>query len=167
MDKDFLKFYNGENNYYRSGNLSIGREPLPNSGRVYYIIKHDDKETEYTLHEFWTSKLGQKLNMNKKSTGGKKPYVMLMTEALYNTNITPTNIGYLIKLTHNIEWGTGRLIDRKTKKPLTGDSIASVLGTSSSTVDKLIKDLKQNNAIRKESDGYFISTELFKKGGTK
>lgn len=179
MDKELRKFLSGETNYYK-GEISISREPITGRPASYYTFESDG----YVIKELWGTlgkitkaekeKSAEQVkgppSEEKKSMGGKKPYVMLMTQQLKylreNGKVTAEQIGYLILLSPNIEWGSGRLIGKKATSLKAAD-IQKVLGISHNTFGRLVKELKENKLITVNKDGYFISTDLFKKGVTK
>lgn len=164
-DKEYMRFYQKETNFYRSGSLSIGRERIKDKNVDYYVVKMGSE----IVHE-WFGVLGSAFR-EKKNTGGKKPYVMLMSEKLSELlkekRVTIEQIGCLTMLSQNIEWGTGRIVQKRSKKPLRAKDIQELLGISHNTLDKIISDLKQNELISVKSDGYYISTDLFKRGSKK
>lgn len=180
MDKELRKFLSGETNYYK-GEISISREPLSGRPVSYYTFESDG----YIIKELWGNlgrlskadkeKKSEQANgppaeTEKKSMGGKKPYVMLMTQQLKylreNGKVTAEQIGYLILLSPNIEWGSGRLIGKKATSLKAAD-IQKVLGISHNTFGRLVKELKENKLMTVNKGGYFISTDLFKRGVTK
>lgn len=166
MDKMFLRFINGENNYYRTGNLSIGREPMGN-GTDYYIIKFDDSERSCILFDFYTKSLGKRTPRYKRGTGGKEPYIMLLTNRLQESGLDAKKVGYLTMLAPYVEWGTGRLVTGRKKRQMLAPEIHEALGISHNTWNKAIKEFKEREIMTVTKDGYFISTELFKKGSNK
>jgi len=165
MGSDYQDFKSGKVNYYRSGTLSIGRERIPGKKSDYYIIKNGDE----IVHD-WFGILGKKTG-EKKTMGGKAPYVMVMTEKIGEMvregKATTDQLGCLAVLSANIEWGTGRLIKKRSKKSMQANDIQEVLGISHGTWAKKVKELKDNSLMTVNKDGYFISTDLFKKGEPK
>lgn len=163
MDKELTRFLEGEINVYR-GELTIGRERAEGRPSAYFVIKAGDA----VLKEWW----GGIGNVSQgKTMGGKKPYIMLMTDTLHELmqdgKINLTELGCLVALTSNIEWGTGKIIHRRTKAALTAKEISALLGVSQSTFNRVVKGLKASKLISVTKDGYFVSYKLFKKGSKK
>lgn len=179
MDKDLLNFINGNTNYY-CGDMSIGREPV-NGGKDFFILTCGN----VTIATFWSdigkpSKVGSQETAleeipgappKKKTMGGKKAYVMLMTakmgEMVQSGKATPEQIGCLAVLTPHIEWGTGRLLKKRSKKSLQSKDICTALKMPSRTWNRKFGELKEIGLMSLDDNGYYISTDLFKKGGLK
>ena len=160
---ELSKFLSGEVNVIKA-NLIITREKKAKSQQEYIHIMSGDEE----IYSFWRS--SDSKPSNPKGVGGKKPYVMLMlqkTEELKKQNIPSLEeiIGVLVLLSNNIEWSTGRLINKRSKKSLKYEDLTKLVSFSSRKLDKLISIMKQNNLLNNTSEGYFISRELIKKGG--
>ena len=169
MDKELAKFLSGETNFYK-GELSIGRESIVGKPTSYFIMKSGD----VVLKEWWGT-IGKKPQKQEdkesKSMGGKKPYTMLMSEKLQQLRkdgkLKLDELGFLTALTPNIEWGTGKIIDKRSKEALTAKDIEGLLGISHNTLNRYVKGLKEIKLLTVSKDGYFISAELFKKGSSK
>lgn len=165
MDKEYSRFIRGETNVLIIGDgFVLTRDKIPKRDLDYYVLKHED-----IIITEWYGNLGERYT-KKKSTGGKKPYVMLMTEKLNSLmqygEVTVEQIGYLTLLTPHIEWNTGKLVHKRSKKSITQSDICELFGISEKTWYRRFREL-QNNNLMSYDDGYYISTELFKKGGGK
>lgn len=160
---DLSKFLSGEVNVIKA-NLIITREKKAKSPQEYiHIMADDDSE----IYSFW--RRSDNLPSKGKGTGGKKPYVMLMLqrlEELQEQNIPNFEeiIGVLVLLSKNIEWSTGRLINKRSKQQLKYEDLIKLVTFSSRKLDKLISVMKQYKLISNTSDGYFISQSFIKKG---
>jgi len=171
IDKELLKFVEGQNNFYRA-ELSISREPTAEGKSAFYTIKSGDIVIMTFWHSFEDIKLKEdKPKSEKHTTGGKKPYAMLMeskvVEMRESGNVPFDEAGMLMYLTPNIEWETGRIIDKRTKKPLKAKDIEKTLNVTHNVFRRLSKGLKDKGLIEIKKDGYFVSRDLFKKGKIK
>lgn len=186
MDKEFLKFILGETNYYK-GEVSISRDPLKGKGSDFYYLEQEGK----VALSFWGAVekgKGKKLKESpldqeqeevtnarepppKKSMGGKAPYVMLMTakmsEMVREGKATAEQIGNMAMLSPCIEWGTGRLVKKRSKKSMSSADISKHLGVSERTWQRYFDKFKEAGLMSRGGDSYYISTDLFKKGGEK
>lgn len=159
---DLSKFLSGEVNVIKA-NVIITREKKAKSPQEYIHIMSGEEE----IYSFWRS--SESAPTKGKSTGGKKPYVMLMLqrlEELQEQNIPNFEeiIGVLVLLSKNIEWSTGRLINKRSKKQLKYEDLIKLVTFSSRKLDKLISVMKQYKLISNTSEGYFISQSFIKKG---
>lgn len=159
MNKDLLKYFNYEKNAVKA-EFVISREKLPN-GYEYIVVSNEEIGEIYSGYQ----NPNKKKKDSKAQTGGKKPYVMLMINEFKNKSITYDVLGAAISLANNIQWNTGLLINKRSKKPLKADDIANILNCSRSKVFSLIKELKINNLMFKDDKGYRINNTFIKKGG--
>lgn len=65
-----------------------------------------------------------------------------------------------------VEWNTGRIIDRRTKKPLTIKMIHTRYKLGVSRTKKLMKELTEAKIIKydRKKRSYFFNTKLARKG---
>lgn len=166
MDKEYSRFIRGETNVLIIGEgFVLTRDRMPKRDIDYYVLKRED-----IIITEWYGNLGERYT-KKKSSGGRKPYVMLMTEKLNSLmqggKVTVEQIGYLTMLSSYIEWNTGRLIHKRSKKSITQSDICEMFNISEKTWNRRLRELQDNNLMSFKEDGYFISAELFKKGGAK
>jgi hypothetical protein len=165
---NLLKFLNGQSNVAKL-EVTILRDTLPN-GLQYITIKHGDDE----LFSFWHNpgKTVKKDRPPPKHIGGKKPYIMLMVEeveALRKQGVgnVAELIGYLVCLGRYIEWGTGRLIHKRSKKPLRYADLLKICGCSNHKLNRILAEMKEHDLLFGTQEGYFVSSRFIKKGKSK
>jgi hypothetical protein len=78
-------------------------------------------------------------------------------------------IGYVTSIGKYIEWGTGKLIDKrqrlkKKQVALKYDDLLEIYGCSRTKLGKMLKTMYDNEIITHTNEGYFISSNFFKKG---
>lgn len=177
MKKETMEYLNGERNVTQD-EFIIGREK---SGKAEYIIISipGDKKPIYTL---WNSKKHKKsftvkkqdddIEIEKakaKGTGGKKPYTMMMLEQiekLYKSGLSNDGAGFLLCFNRFIEWNTGRLYDKHTKKALSAKDISKYTNTGIVKTRSILKELTTLNVLAydKAQKSYFINRNVIKKG---
>lgn len=171
MDKDLLKFLNGEINVVETKTV-ISRDKLPNGTECIYIRPSGMEEELY--HFFKSKKDDSSMkndNKKPKHTGGKKPYVMFMVESVESLekkgvkNIDEI-LGSAIRLSGNIEWSTGRLINKRSKQPLKYEDLKKIFKCGNSKLTRKIKYMKDCGLLSHTSEGYFISPDFIKKGAS-
>ena len=174
LNKEMLKFLNKETYVVIIGGyFMISREITPNGYEhmTEYIIREDGTKMEYM--KFWYN---PKLNENKdkppKHTGGKKPYLMLMIneiEDLRNQGVKNVEelIGYVVCLGKYIEWNTGKLIHKRSKKPIQYKDLFEIYKVSKPKLNKMINLMKEHDLLYYTDEGYFISPKYIKKGKSK
>lgn len=164
MDKKILAYLNNETNVIKTDAI-FSREKT-DKGVEYIHVSFGDEE-RYT---FWNNPLKEK--SPPKSMGGKKPYVMLMVQKVTELqkkgikNIEEI-IGFLVLLSDNIEWNTGRIINKRSKKPLKYSDLQNKHSGGKYKFEKTMKLLSENSLLEHKPEGYFISTDLIKKGSKK
>ncbi|MDP4117678.1 MAG: hypothetical protein Q8873_00595 [Bacillota bacterium] len=170
MDKELLDFLNGDSNVAKI-NVIVSREATPNGFQFISIKETDSAEP---LYSFWYNpkKEQKKENPPPKHTGGKKPYIMLMTseiEKLYEKDVPGIDeaLGCILHLGRYVEWGTGKLIDPRSKEPLKYKDLRDIFKYSNKKLNGLLKTMKDNSLLSSTDEGYFISTKLIKKGKAK
>lgn len=173
MQKDLLKYINGEKNVVLVGdNLLLSRSKLGNGyEHIEVQIKFDDDRNWVPMYEFWNKQETKdpKPKDEKQNTGGKKPYVMVMIEEVEKLRKTGVKnieelIGYIVVLSKNVEWNTGKVINVRTKEALTYNGLLELYGCSNNKLNKMIKLMREHDLIYNTSEGYFISPKLIKKG---
>ena len=165
MNADLIDYLQNNSNVV-SVNVIISRETTKN-GSQYIHINAGDK----VLYEFWHNPNKQDDN-KPKSTGGKKPYLMLMVqeiEKLRSSGVKNTEelIGFIACLGQNVEWNTGKLIHKRSKKPLKYKELQNMFQCGKRKLDRVLGDLKSNGLLVNTQEGYFISSDLVKKGKMK
>lgn len=165
MDKEFLKYLNRESNIC-IGELKITRDVAPNGSEYITVCMSDGRE----LYTFWHNpRKAERKNENPKHIGGRKPYLMLMIGEIkklkeQGVKNVPELVGYLVSLGDNIEWNTGRLIHKRSKKSLQYKDLLEVCGCSKPKLNKLLAQMKELDLLYYTSEGYFVSSRLIKKG---
>jgi hypothetical protein len=157
-----LEFINGESNVVKV-EVIISREKTQ-QGTEYISVSAENRP----LYSFWHNP-----NKNKgtpKHSGGKKPYIMLMIERIEEmrkNNIPNIEdlIGFMVCLGNNVQWHTGKLIHKRSKKQLKYADLLTLFSYGKRKLDRILKDLQDNSLLRNTAEGYFISDSLIKKGG--
>ena len=178
MDKNLIRYMLGEINAVILNNVSISREKSKNGTECIYIKPEGYGNPMYT---FWnnTRKKEKEPEEEKESKkratgGGKKAYVMLMIEEI--SQITPgvnngvdaeKALGAAVRLANNIEWSTGKIINKRNKKALTYTDLLKLYGCSNNRLNTLINDMTKLNIMYHTKEGYFVSPKYIKKGGAK
>lgn len=166
MKSDFVKWFNKEVNAVRA-EVVISREVAPNGVEHIFVSEGDDQ-----LFDFWHNPSRKKAQENPKHTGGKKPYLMLMLEkieALRKQKVKGIEevIGFAVCLGGNIEWNTGRLIHKRSKKPLQYKDLLERYSGGRYGLDKILKAMQEHELLFHTSDGYCIAPSLLKRGKIK
>lgn len=104
-----------------------------------------------------------------KHTGGKKPYIMVMQEEVERLRSEGVKgveelIGYCVSMGKYIEWNTGKLIHKRSKKPLKYSDLLDIYKCSNNKLSRMISEMKEHDLLYKTEEGYFISSRLLKKG---
>jgi hypothetical protein len=166
MDESLLEFINRNVNA-TNANVAISRE-FAGNGREHIYISVDGKP----WYNFWHDPNKSKSRDSPKHSGGKKPYVMVMTEKideLKKNGIKNVEemIGFLVCLGKYIEWNTGRLINVRSKKSLLYADIQKIYGCSNNKLNRILAELKEHDLLLNAAEGYFVSRSLIKKGKSK
>lgn len=164
MEKNILDFINGTTKAVKA-EFVFTREDT-DKGMQHITVKVGETE----LYDFWVNpKKPRGERPPPKHTGGKKPYIMLMVEEIKKLKEQRIDnigdiVGCFVLLADNIEWGTGRLIHKRNKKSLKYKDLLENLPYGNNKLSKIISKLKEHDLLSNNSEGYFISTKLFKKG---
>lgn len=152
------------------GGVIISKEIAPAAELWHISVDGEEKKM------FWVSNNKEKEKPAKKGdyTGGKPPYIMVMESAVqklidsgdYVGDIYQ-QIGFLTAMSGRIEFKTGRLVHSRTKKPLTRVDLMGITKFTHNKIDKLLKNLRENNLLTHTADGYFISRKFIKKGAAR
>ena len=171
MDKKICDFYNGDSDILPlpPGSYLV-REKSPN-GTNFMTLKMPNGEKDLIVDSWW-SKPGKPAKKDKdppKHTGGKKPYIMLMVEEIEKLKKGGVKnvgelAGYLVSLSKNVEWGTGKLIHDRTKKPLKYKELQTIFGCGNKKLNRLLGDMKEHELLYSTDGGYVVSSRLIKKG---
>jgi len=166
MDKNLLEFLAGERDVIILDGVVFSKERKRN-GTEYITVIIDNKPS----FGFWNNPDNLKTN-KPKHTGGKKSYVMLMIEEVEKmrsqevTNIVEL-VGCITCLSRYIEWGTGKLVHFRSKKPIQFKDFGDIFQFGRSKLLKILKQLKDLNLLVNTQEGYFISQTIIKKGATR
>jgi len=164
MNKEVLSFINREINAVQIGDIILSRETTSSGYELIHISAAFNDEL---IYRFWNNP--NETKGEPKHTGGKKPYIMLLTDEIKKlkkqgvANIEEM-VGFIVCLGGNIEWGTGRLINKRSKKPLKYEDIKGIFSGGKWKLDRIISELKEHNLLYNTQEGYFISTDFIKKG---
>lgn len=159
-----MAFFNNEINVVKT-EVIMSREKT-DKGMEYIHVNIEGKER----YSFWNNPSKEKTS--PKSMGGKKPYVMLMVQKVTELqkqgikNIEEI-IGFLVLLSDNIEWNTGRIINKRSKKSLKYIDLQNKHSGGKYKFEKTMKLLADNSLLEHKPEGYFISSDLIKKGSKK
>lgn len=138
-----------------TGVVTIDTHIMPNGIKYIEIRLLADERILYKWFE--------KPKKDKPKRGGKKTYHRFSNEWLEKTDVNL--IGYCAKLLPYVEYGTVRLINKRTKKSLTKKDFEKIWGLSKNPVSELIRKLKDINVLyAKDSSYYFNSKELIDGG---
>lgn len=170
MDKELLKFINGEINVIQL-NMTLVREPLLPNGFTHIIGRpSNERDEKLLLLDSWDGKRPK--SDAPKHTGGKKPYIILMVDEVEKlraqgvVNVEEL-IGYLVCLGRYIEWSTGRLIHKRKKTSLRYKDLQGIFPCGNRKLNRILAELKEHDLLFKTTDGYFISYRFIKKGKAK
>lgn len=178
MNKDLLKYLNRDTNalliYDKEGNQlgALGREITPTGIECLNISLLVRGELKPLYPKLWFNP-NEKIPKNEKpkNTGGKKPYLMLMIDEIEELRNEVKNveelIGYVACLGKYIEWNTGKLINKRSKKPLKYIDLLQIYKCSNNKLNKMIKLMKDHDLLYYTDEGYFISQRYIKKGKSK
>lgn len=171
MDKELLRFINGEINVLQL-NMTLVREPtLPNGFTHIEARPSSEQGRDMLLLNSWDASNRPKSD-TPKHTGGKKPYIILMVDEVEKlraqgvVNVEEL-IGYLVCLGRYVEWNTGRLIHRREKTSLQYKDLQSMFPCGNRKLNRILAEMKEYDLLFKTTEGYFISYRFIKKGKAK
>ena len=164
MDNNLADFLRGDSNVVKVETV-ISREKTTHGTELIHVMVGDQE-----VYNFWRNP--NKIKGPPKHTGGKKPYVLLMVEQmdlLRNSKINNIEelIGFLVCLSNNIEWHTGKLVHKRSKKQLKYTDLQKLFSGGKRKLDRVLADLKTHDLLFNTTEGYFISNKLIKKGATR
>lgn len=173
LDKEIAKFIDMETNAFQ-GTFIVSREKTPN-GYERIIYKIIGGVYDGMLFDAHWRKIGEPPTLEEKkpkSTGGKKPYLMLMVDEIKELKKSGVKnveelIGYVVCLGEFIEWNTGRLIHKRSKKPIQYKDLLEIYSCSKPKLNKMINLMKEHDLLYYTDEGYFISQKYIKKGKSK
>ena len=149
----------------------VTREDKDKCALLHFI----DKETGISLFDKWVRKdnlFGENKTPDNENIGGQEPYVMLFWRRIEKI-VTGDFVGNmdcqlsaLTLLCKFIQMNTGKLVKRRTKKPLTMSDIADALNVSVRRAAGIVADLKANGFMERKENAYFICRDCYAKGRT-
>jgi hypothetical protein len=168
IDKGLLDYLNKNKNAVKTV-LEISRD-VKQDGREHIIITIPGISDP--LFDFWQNPKIKKAKDpdNPKTMGGKKPYVMLMVdevEKLFNSGFPIEYFGYAAKLAKTINWNTGIVKKKRSKKAFTFNDMIETWGVNERKGREIIKALNKYHLLSQDNEGYKISRQFIRKGGGK
>ena len=174
MKSETREYISGERNATRD-EFILSRERVGNAEYVNVTLPGEEKP----IYQLWTKKpqkikpameaTGEIEIVKPKHTGGKRPYIMLMQDKQDVLNkLTLEAAGLLIKIMGGgfVEWDTGRIIDRRTKQPITITILHTRYKLSERKVKTILKELAGYEVIKydRKQKAYFLNNNLARKG---
>lgn len=183
VKKETLEYLRGERNATRD-EFILSRERTGSAEYVYVSLPCNTEP----IYKLWTKKPkrvcrqlgviqtvsaapnGDGNARRAKHTGGKRPYAMVMQDmADVIRDISIDSCGLLMKIVccGCIEWHTGRVIDKRSKKPMTMRMMASEFGIGIVKAKSMLAELTHKKVFRydRSQRAYFVERSLVKKGG--
>ena len=164
---DVIKaFADGANTIIKE--VQISRE-VNDTGIEYIVINEENWPGEpQELFSFWRNPRRPQTNKTPKHTGGKRSYVKLYLDQIKEVSrkVTDNDVGMLIRLAQNVDWKTGILVDRRTKKPLNFVGLLKHSGYKSArTLANRINALRQAGILIVDHEGRYVISPLFMRKG--
>jgi hypothetical protein len=138
----------------------------------YCLLHFMDKGTGIELFQEWRRKdmlLGDN-DKDNENTGGREPYAMLFFRKIKKVfkgeyvGSMDCQLSSLVILSEFVQMNTGKLVKKRTKKPMTQGDIAKELGVSVRRAAELISNLKANGILERKDGAYAIKREFIAKG---
>jgi len=166
MDKQLLRFINGEVNYVETM-CGLGREQVDHE-RSFMTVKPTELCTNEPLYGFWNSNKAKTKKLQAKKPSKKTYYTKVFIKEIkkYSRNkLSYEYMGMYLHLTAFMERDSGYLICSRGKKKrnMNRSDLAKILSISDSTVRRFIAKLEELNLIEHDN-GFKISGSLFAKG---
>lgn len=160
----------GKVNAVKLGEHAVLSRELTPTGFQHLILTLLDEE----YMDAWKNPVKSKSKGLPKHTGGKKPYLLLMSQEVMKlkeqgiTNVEEL-VGFLICVgsAGSIEWGTGRLVKKRSKRPLKYVDLENMFSGGRTKLNRILGELKEHDLLFYTQEGYFVSTKIIKKGRTK
>jgi hypothetical protein len=148
----------------RAGNAEYVNVTLPGEQQPIYSL-WTQKPQKYKA----TEATGEIVKNPPKHTGGRRPYIMLMQDQQDVLNVlTLDAAGLLLKLIAGgfIDWHTGRIVDRRTKQPLTSVMMRTRYKLGATKIKAMIKELTKNEVIKydRKQKAYILNAKFARKG---
>jgi hypothetical protein len=163
INTNFLDYEEGNADVLQA-TITISREVTAGGQQYIHVIAGGQE-----LYSFWHN---PKKSKNPKHTGGKAPYIMVMTQELEKFKTVAGDsdfevescIGFLTCMAKYIEWKTGKLIHPRSKKALKYKDLVGIVTFGKRKLDSVIYTLKDFNLLSHTAEGYFVSRKIIKKG---
>lgn len=170
IEKNLIRFLNREINVVRVSYI-ITRVQTFSNGVDHIVARPEGSSFFFEFEKYYNSTQQQK-NDHPKHTGGKKPYIMLMIEEVEDLRKKGVKnveelIGYLVCLGRYVEWSTGRLVKKRSKKPLQYKDLKEIFPCGNKKLNRVLSDLKEHDLLYSTQEGYFVSNRIIKKGRKK
>ena len=179
MKKEVVEFLQGERNAVR-GDFIISRERIATSS--YCCVSVPQEDAPEPILSGWAKRVRKKYGSlvtvseieqaeekTPKHTGGKRPYVMLMqdnSDVVKSLSLGANGALMMLIGTGCIDWGTGRIMCKRSKKSMTTQMISELLGTGRTKTKQIMAELTKKEVVRYEKKGkaYFMDRRFAKKG---
>lgn len=178
VKKETEEYIRGERNATRD-EFILSREKAGNAERIYISVVCENNQEPVRIYETWAKKckripvstpditnIPQK-SPPPKNTGGKRPYVMIMQDRnIDDLSIEARGLLFTIFIRNNIEWHTGKLINRRTKKPLAIKDISMLANVGILKTKGILAQLEKQKILsyNNSAKAYFINQDFAKKG---
>ena len=139
----------------------------------YTLLHFADKETGIQLFEQWVKKdnlFNKEEKPKNENIGGREPYVKLYYRRIDKVvegdfiGGLDSQLSALTLLCKYIQMNTGKLVKKRTKKPLTMADIAQALNVSVRRAADIVANLKANGFMERKDNAYFVSRKFYSKG---
>ena len=177
MKKETLEYFHGERNAMRE-EVIISRE---RSGKSEYVCVAFPNEEPF--YKGWAKPIKRKETITEgiatietqtpipKHTGGKRPYIMVMqdkSKVIDQLSMGASGLLFKFFCGGYVEWGTGRVIDKRSKKAMTVKRMCEKLDMSLSDAKVFLKELATSEIVtyNRSKKAYFIDRSIAKKGGS-
>ncbi len=176
MKKETVEYLLGERNAVKD-EFIISREKAGESELV--VVSHPDVEDP--IYRLWSrAKKHRHYKLKNhdadvepqgrpKTTGGKKPYIMLMQGQEIIPALSFLAAGLLLKIFNggHVEWHTGRVVYGRKKESMTQGVMAKCFDTGKAKIKVIIAELVEKKVMRydRKKRAYFVSRTIAKKGG--
>lgn len=140
------------------------------------LLHFVDKGTGAVLFDQWVRKdrlfNNEKEKPKNENIGGQEPYVKIYYRRVDKViegdfvGGLDSQLSTMTLLCKHIQMNTGKLVKKRTKKPLTMADIAKTLNVSVRRAADIVANLKANGFIERKDNAYFVSRDFYSKGRT-
>jgi hypothetical protein len=176
MKKETAEYLMGQRNAVKD-EFIISRETTGTAEHI--VVSHPDVQDP--IYNLWSGanksrcyKLKTQDNedepkIKRRTTGGKKPYIMLMQGQETIPALSLLASGLLLKIFNggHIEWHTGRVIYGRGKVSMTQGAMAKCFGAGKAKIKAIVSELVKKKAMRydRKTRAYFVDRAIARKGG--